>query len=75
VFHTLRMCGALPPLPPYVFMAWSTVKHRDNFTFTCVFKVYNLKAILKSQDFQFSINFSLVSYGISQGKGPPIPVL
>jgi hypothetical protein len=28
------MCGALPPLPQYVFMAWCLVKHRDNFTFT-----------------------------------------
>jgi hypothetical protein len=28
----LRMCGAIPPLPQYVFMAWCLVKHRD---FTC----------------------------------------
>jgi hypothetical protein len=27
------MCGAIPPLPQYVFMAWCLVKHRDNFTF------------------------------------------
>jgi hypothetical protein len=27
------MCGAIPPLPQYTFMAWCLVKHRDNFTF------------------------------------------
>jgi hypothetical protein len=32
------MRGALPPLPPYLFMAWCLVKHRDNFTFTFIFK-------------------------------------
>jgi hypothetical protein len=36
LFQTLSnaMCGAIPPLPQYVFMAWCLVKHRDNFTFT-----------------------------------------
>jgi hypothetical protein len=28
------MCGAILPLPQYVFMVWCLVKHRDNFTFT-----------------------------------------
>jgi hypothetical protein len=28
------MCGAVPPLPQYAFMAWCLVKQRDNFTFT-----------------------------------------
>jgi hypothetical protein len=32
-----RMCGAIPPLPQYVFMAWSLVKHRDSFTFFYLF--------------------------------------
>jgi hypothetical protein len=27
------MCGAIPLLPQYVFMAWCLGKHRDNFTF------------------------------------------
>jgi hypothetical protein len=27
------MCEAITPLPQYAFMAWSLVKHRDNFTF------------------------------------------
>jgi hypothetical protein len=27
------MCGVIPPLPQYVFMAWCSVKYRDNFTF------------------------------------------
>jgi hypothetical protein len=26
------MIEAIPPLPPYVFMAWYLVKHRDKFT-------------------------------------------
>jgi hypothetical protein len=30
----LRMLGAIPPLPQYVFMAWYLVTHSDNFTFT-----------------------------------------
>jgi hypothetical protein len=28
-----RMCGAIPPLPQYVFTAWCLVKQRDNFIF------------------------------------------
>jgi hypothetical protein len=28
------MSGVIPSLPQYAFMAWSLVKHRDNFTFT-----------------------------------------
>jgi hypothetical protein len=28
-----RMRGAIPPLPQYAFMAWCSVKHRENFTF------------------------------------------
>jgi hypothetical protein len=28
------MRGAIPPLPQYVFIAWCSVKHRNNFTFT-----------------------------------------
>jgi hypothetical protein len=28
------MREATPPLPQYAFMAWCSVKHRDNFTFT-----------------------------------------
>jgi len=28
------MCGAVLPLPQYVFMAWWLLKHRENFTFT-----------------------------------------
>jgi len=28
-----RICGAIPPLPQYVFMAGCYVKHRDNFTY------------------------------------------
>jgi hypothetical protein len=29
-----RMCGAISPLPQYVFMNWCLVKHSDNFSFT-----------------------------------------
>jgi hypothetical protein len=29
------MCGAIPPLPQYVFMAWCLVKQRDNFLLAC----------------------------------------
>jgi hypothetical protein len=33
----LRMSGAIPPLPQYVFMTWCLLKHRDSFnlTFSC----------------------------------------
>jgi hypothetical protein len=30
----VKMCGCMPPLPQYAFMAWCLVKHRDNFIFT-----------------------------------------
>jgi len=29
-----RVCGAIPPSPQYILLAWCIVKHRDNFTFT-----------------------------------------
>jgi len=31
------MIGAIRPLPQYVFMLWSLVKHEDNFTFALPF--------------------------------------
>jgi hypothetical protein len=33
------MCGTIPPLLQYAFMAWCLVKkkHRDNFTFNFTF--------------------------------------
>jgi hypothetical protein len=31
LFDLLRLRGAIPPLSQYVFVAWSLVKHRDNF--------------------------------------------
>jgi len=31
---SLRMRGAIPPLPQYVFIALHLVKHWDNFSFT-----------------------------------------
>jgi Fe-S cluster assembly scaffold protein SufB len=31
------MCGAIPTLPQYAFMAWYLVKHREKFTFTYPF--------------------------------------
>jgi len=30
---TLRMHGAIPPSPQYIFIAWCLIKKRDNFTF------------------------------------------
>jgi hypothetical protein len=33
-----RMRGAIPPLPQYIFMALCSVKHRDNFTFTFMYR-------------------------------------
>jgi hypothetical protein len=27
----LRMCRAIPALPPYVFIVWYLIKHRGNF--------------------------------------------
>jgi hypothetical protein len=34
------MCGAIPPLPKYVFMAWCLVQHRDNFNFILLILQY-----------------------------------
>jgi len=48
VVMRLRMCGAISPLPQYVFMvwclikqmmAWYLVKYRDKFTFT-IFRLF-----------------------------------
>jgi hypothetical protein len=33
----LKMHGAVPPFPQYVFMAWCLVKHRDNLTCSFTF--------------------------------------
>jgi hypothetical protein len=33
----VKMRGAIPSLPQYVFMAWCLVKHRDNFNVYCAF--------------------------------------
>jgi len=33
ITHPLRMLGAIPPLPQYIFMGWNIIKHRDNSTF------------------------------------------
>jgi hypothetical protein len=30
----LRIRGAIPSLPQYIFMAWYFIKHREKFTFT-----------------------------------------
>jgi len=30
----VKVLGAIPTLPPYVFMPWCLLKHRGNFTFT-----------------------------------------
>jgi hypothetical protein len=39
----LRMYGAIPPLPQYVFMARGLVKHRDAFAFTFT---YSMKRVV-----------------------------
>jgi hypothetical protein len=41
------MSGAIPPLPQYAFMAWCSVKHRDNSTFTFTLP-FTVKAKLKN---------------------------
>jgi len=40
------MCGAISPLPLYVFMAWCLVKHRGNFTFYLQWHFHRLIHIL-----------------------------
>jgi hypothetical protein len=37
----LRMPGAIPPLPQYIFMAWCLVKQRDNFIFSFLLTLLN----------------------------------
>jgi hypothetical protein len=34
----VKECGALPPLPQFVFIAWCLAKPRDNFTFNVVIR-------------------------------------
>jgi len=38
------MCGAVPPILCYIFMAWCLVKHRDNFTF--IVTVFRFRFVL-----------------------------
>jgi hypothetical protein len=38
IFLLQKKCGAIPPLPQYIFMAWCLVKHRDNFTLPLSYK-------------------------------------
>jgi hypothetical protein len=44
------MCGAIPPLPQYAFMACCAVKkqYRDKFTFTLLLYIYALHSRLSS---------------------------
>jgi hypothetical protein len=41
----LRMCGAIPPLLPHVFMSWYLVKHRDSFNILASIYGYVYKRI------------------------------
>jgi hypothetical protein len=34
------MRGAIPALLQYALIAWCLVKHRDNFTFTCIWRLH-----------------------------------
>jgi hypothetical protein len=34
------MCGTIPPLPQYAFMAWCSVKNRENFTFVTFYHAH-----------------------------------
>jgi hypothetical protein len=71
------MGGAIPPLPQYAFMAWCSVKHRDNFTFTfnnilCrehISKVLE-KVMYNRLNHHMQTNNILVpeKFGLSQGK-------
>jgi hypothetical protein len=52
------MRGAIPPLPQYAFMAWCSVKHKDNFTFTFInFKDY---LALDMMEFVCNVNWDAV---------------
>jgi hypothetical protein len=44
--------------PPYVFMAWCFVKHRDNFTFTLsinMFSIATFELMLRELELIFTI--------------------
>jgi hypothetical protein len=64
----LRMRGAIPPLPQYVFMACCLVKHRDNFTLPTLNYTTYLQLMLWCvlEKLQIRWNFKIiVSRGIS----------
>jgi hypothetical protein len=44
-----KMCGATPPLPQYVFMAWCLVKHRDDVTFTLLYLWEATKSVMAAK--------------------------
>jgi hypothetical protein len=49
VVPSLRMRGAVPPLPEYDFMAWCLVKHRNNVSLppVCITKDQHPKIIIE----------------------------
>jgi hypothetical protein len=62
------MCGAILPFPKYTFMAWCSVAkkkkgHRDNFTFTFIFKHPQSMLFLYRMDLQISI-IAFTSLGV-----------
>jgi hypothetical protein len=63
----VEMRGAIfthTPPPPYVFMAWGLVKHRDNFAFT-PFILQNISTkVSKTVQFWW-YNYSVVTYSLA----------
>jgi hypothetical protein len=57
----LRMHGAMPPLPQYVFMAWCLVKHMDNFTVTFTFLRKVTFSHYKSLYYEFILHSSAIT--------------
>jgi hypothetical protein len=69
-----RMRGFIPLLPQYVFMAWSLVKHRDNFTFTFCHKVEYPNCILRwATGWTIGVVGSIPGGGWEFFSSPPCP--
>jgi hypothetical protein len=60
----LRMRGAIPPLPKYVFMAWYLVKHRDKFTFTVILSTHLRPSYLFPWGFTTTISCAFLIWPI-----------
>jgi hypothetical protein len=51
------MCGAVPPLSQYGFMAWCLVKHRDNISLPLMLYYSNYKVKMENNFCRYTVTY------------------